>query len=93
MADAGRPVRQIAAALAISPHTVSLWLSRFYKGGLGALEMDQPGRGRKPLPPPVVNAVVEDARLSAEGGSPLTVRELARRHGISAASVSRILNK
>ena len=46
LAVEGVPNRQIAARTATSQPTVQLWRSRYQSGGLTALEIDQPGRGR-----------------------------------------------
>jgi transposase len=46
LAAEGMPNRQIAAKTATSQPTVQLWRSRYASGGIAALELDQPGRGR-----------------------------------------------
>src|SRR5665213_1468588 len=46
LAAEGMPNRQIAAKTATSQPTVHLWRSRYASGGIAALELDQPGRGR-----------------------------------------------
>jgi len=85
LAADGVPVSAIARRLGTTSKTVTLWLRRFRAGGLDALAKDAAGRGRKrSIPPSVVAAV----RAAAASG--LTVREIARRAGISAASVVRL---
>ena len=46
LAAEGMPNRQIAARTATWQPTVQLWRSRYANGGIAALELDQPGRGR-----------------------------------------------
>jgi len=46
LASEGVPNRQIALRLGASAPTVQLWRSRFEAGGVAALEIDKPGRGR-----------------------------------------------
>jgi transposase-like protein len=76
---------EIARRLGTTAKTTALWVRRFDVGGLDALEKDALGRGRKrSIPPEVVDAV----RAAAK--SRLPVREIARRTGISPASVVRL---
>jgi transposase len=85
LAADGVPASAIGRRLGTTSKTVALWLRRFAAGGLDALAKDALGRGRKrSIPPSVVAAV----RAAATSG--LTVREIARRAGISAASVVRL---
>lgn len=85
LAADGVPLSEIAHRLGTSAKTSALWLRRFHAGGLDALERDASGRGRKPsIPPDVVEAV----RAGVQ--SRLSVREIARRTGISPASVVRL---
>ncbi len=86
LAADGLPPSRIARRLGTTVKTASLWLRRFESGGVDALVKDASGRGRKPS---IAPAVIEDVRSGRRKG--LTVREIARRTGISPASVVRVL--
>ena len=87
LAAEGVPPSEIARRLGTTTKTTALWLRRFEAGGLDALTREAPGRGRKrSIPSTVVDAVRAGLR------NRLTVREIARRTGISPASVVRLSN-
>ena len=85
LAADGLSTSQIARRLGTTATTTALWLRRFDSGGVDALAADASGRGRKRSIAPDV--IVEVRRGRLEG---LTVREVARRAGISPASVVRL---
>ena len=87
LAAEGVPPSEIARRLGTTTKTTALWLRRFEAGGLEALTREAPGRGRKRSIP---SAVVEAVRAGLRNR--LTVREIARRTGISPASVVRLSN-
>jgi transposase len=49
LAADGKRNEQIAAELELDPSVVGRWRSRFSQHGLGGIEKDAPGRGRKPI--------------------------------------------
>ncbi len=85
LAADGISTSQIARRLGTTATTAALWLRRFDSGGVDALAADAPGRGRKRTI--AFDVIVEVRRGRREG---LTVREVARRAGISPASVVRL---
>ena len=81
----------VAARLGISRGTVSKWRARFLRGRLDGLT-DEPRPG---VPHTITDAQVEEVVVRTleevpEGGTHWSKRELARRVGISPASVHRI---
>jgi transposase len=85
LAANGISTSQIARRLGTTATTVALWLRRFDSGGVDALAVDASGRGRKRS---IASGVIAEVRRGREEG--LTVREVARRAGISPASVVRL---
>jgi transposase len=85
LATEGVPRAEIARRLGTTSKTTALWLGRFRAGGFDALAKDAPGRGRKRSIGP---AAIDAARAALKSG--MTVREIARRTGISPASVLRL---
>jgi transposase len=85
LAADGIPTSQIARRLGTTAATAALWLRRFDAGGVDALAVDASGRGRKRS---IALGVIDDVRRGRQEG--LTVREVARRAGISPASVVRL---
>jgi hypothetical protein len=77
----------VARRLATTRHTVRLWKRRFIEGGLEALRVDAPGRGRKPR----LDAGALDAVLRVSGEPRPSVRQLARQLGASSSAVHRAL--
>lgn len=85
LATEGLSTADIARRLGTTSKTAALWVRRFQVGGLDALTQDAPGRGRKPS---IAPAAIEAVRAGLKNG--LGVREIARRTGISPASVLRL---
>jgi transposase len=85
LAADGISASQIARRLGTTPATAALWLRRFAVGGADALAIDASGRGRKRS---IAPNTIDDVRRGRTEG--LTVREVARRAGISPASVVRL---
>jgi DNA invertase Pin-like site-specific DNA recombinase len=85
LAANGFSTSQIARRLGTTATTAALWLRRFDSGGVDALAVDASGRGRKRS---IAPGVIDEVRRGRQEG--LTVREVARRAGISPASVVRL---
>jgi transposase len=93
MAHRGRPHRDIAADLAITPRTVQRWLNRYLESGLAALR-PRKARGAEPRIPPemaeeVRRWVIEGPARQGLDRANWTYAELAehlyRTHGIRAS--------
>ena len=90
LASEGLSGRAIAARLHVAPATVRLWCERFSRHGVGSLQRDAPGRGRRPgMSYAGVRAVLEAMRETPESGA-WTPRTLAARAGTSASTVWRV---
>ena len=85
LATEGLAPAEIARRLGTTSKTTALWLRRFENGGLDALAKDAPGRGRKRS---IAPAAIDAARAGLKNG--MSLREIARRTGISPASVLRL---
>jgi transposase len=89
LASRGLTVPEVAAHVHVAPATVRLWIRRFQQGGVGALERDARGRGRRPgMLRDVVLSVLQTMRQAddAERSS----RRIAAAAGTSAATVWRV---
>lgn len=84
-ASEGHPIAAIARRLGSSRGTVRLWCERFTAEGPPVLLRDAPGRGRKPR---ISASAIAKATSEAPG---LSIRQLARRLGMSASAVHRAL--
>jgi transposase InsO family protein len=86
---AGDTVKDAAAAFSVSPRTASKWLARFRLGGTAALQdcSSRPKRLRQPTP------LLRQQEVIALRRQKLTGYEIARRTGLSRATVSRLLRK
>ena len=95
LASEGVPNRQIALRLGASAPTVQLWRSRFEAGGVAALEIDKPGRGRpKVLGEEFTARVVSTVlRTPPPGMSHWSVRVLAETLQASPTAVHRVLRE
>src|SRR5271157_4309493 len=83
----------IAARLATSVPTVSLWSGRFERAGLAGLT-DKAGRGRKTsIPPAKIETVVTEVTRPPANRTRWSVRSMSRHAGISASTVQRIWSK
>jgi Homeodomain-like domain/IclR helix-turn-helix domain len=78
----------VGKRLRVTRQTVRLWRRRFETGGPPTLVRDAPGRGRKRL----ISAESVTALLKVKPGAKRpTIRELARRLGVSPSSVHRLV--
>jgi transposase len=83
----------VAARLATSAPTVSIWSSRFEKAGLAGLQ-DKAGRGRKPsIPAAKLERVVTEVTQPPKNRTRWSVRSMSRHAGISPSSVQRVWSK
>ena len=90
LAARGLPVSQIAAQVHVTPATVRLWCRRFEENGIGALEHDARGRGRRPgMTFPRVRAVL-DAMRELPPATRVTARRVATAAGTGATTVWRV---
>jgi transposase-like protein len=78
----------IAQRLGTTVNTVTLWCRRFEAGGPESLTKDASGRGRKRT---IARELAESVRTGLNNG--VGVRAIARRSGISPASVIRIRDR
>lgn len=89
---AGQSIGEVAAALGMSRNSVRLWARRFEGGGIEAIRVDAPGRGR---PSALSVADVERLRAlrtDANGeGTPVSIRKLARLYGVAPSTIHRAL--
>jgi transposase len=88
----GMPNAQISAVVGVSRPTVLAWRAEFAERGLWRFGQVASGRGRKPsIPQGTVDEVVElTLHHRPEGATHWSVRSMARRVGISPATVQRI---
>jgi len=92
LAAGGMSNSAIARRLGIGRPTVIGWRERFADGGVAALGITRPGRGRKPsIPASQVKAIVEATLHSTPpGATHWSCRSMARAQGVSPATVQRI---
>ena len=92
LAADGMPNSATARRLGVSRPTVIGWRERFAEGGVAALGITRPGRGRKPsIPASQVKAIVEATlHTTPPGATHWSCRSMARAQGISPATVQRI---
>jgi len=85
----GHTLKAAAAAFRVSSRTVSKWLARYRQGGVGALadRSSRPKRLRRPTP------LLRQEEVLALRRQKLTGYEIARRTGLSRATVSRLLRR
>jgi len=91
-AAAGQANAEIARELQTSRPTVLLWRQRFVASGIPALQHDAPGRGRRPtIAPETVQAILRaTTQTTPRGTTQWSTRTMAKAHGVSNATVSRI---
>jgi transposase len=90
LASEGHSVTEIARRLAVTPATVRLWCERFHRRGVGALEKDAPGRGRRPGMDKRTVVAVLRAMSTPPAGRVWTARTLAAAVGTSVSTVWRV---
>jgi transposase InsO family protein len=85
----GHTLKAAAAAFKVSTRTASKWLARFHQGGVAALvdRSSRPKRLRQPTP------FLRQEEVIALRRQKLTGYEIARRTGLSRATVSRLLRR
>ena len=83
---------EIAERVGVSRSSVIEWRRRFQAEGVSAIGVVRPGRGRKPsISQATVDAIVNDTLHSKpEGETHWSTRTMARKHGVSSATVQRI---
>jgi transposase len=92
LASGGMSNSAIGRRLGVSRPTVIGWRERFAEGGVAALGITRPGRGRKPsIPASQVKAIVEATlHTTPPGATHWSCRSMARAQGVSPATVQRI---
>ena len=92
LAAGGMSNSATARRLGVSRPTVIGWRERFADGGVAALGITRPGRGRKPsIPASRVKAIVEATlHTTPPGATHWSCRSMARAQGVSPATVQRI---
>jgi transposase InsO family protein len=85
----GRSKAEVARAFCICAKTAAKWFKRFQSGGEAALSdrSSRPHRLRSPTPQPLIEQTIELRNTRIPG------KEVARRLGLSPATVSRILRR
>jgi transposase InsO family protein len=85
----GETVKVAAAAFSVSPRTASKWLARFRQGGVAAFQdrSSRPHRLHRPTP------LLRQEEVLTLRRQKLTGYEIARRTGLSRATVSRLLRR
>ena len=89
----GCSVRSTAAELGTYPNTIARWRDRYRAGGVDAVGVIAPGRGRKPeIDPAVIEAIVDDTlhTVPDDGSTAWTTRSMADRHGVGKDTVARL---
>lgn len=84
--------RAIANELEVSRPTVIMWRQRFTSGGADALTQTKKGRGRRPgISARRIKAIIHDTlHTKPPDATHWSCRSMARRHGVSPATVQRI---
>jgi transposase len=89
----GSSVRSTAARLGSYPNTVTRWRDRYLAGGVAAVGVVAPGRGRKPeIASETVAAIVSDTlhTIPDDGATAWSTRTMGERHGVGKDTVARI---
>lgn len=84
---------QIARECATTPDTVRRWRAKFDAGGVEAVGVIAPGRGRKPeISADVIDAIVDDTLRSVpdDGSTAWSTRTMGDRHGVGKDTIARI---
>ena len=91
----GTANKRLARQLVTSLPTVLLWRRRFEEEGLAGVLQDRPRSGRPPQISPQKEAEIVEATRTTKpkNATHWTVRTMARRQGVSPASVQRIWKK
>jgi transposase/transcriptional regulator with XRE-family HTH domain len=91
-AAAGRTNEQIAAALKITRQKAARWRARFRALGRAGLENDAPGRGRKPVYGPDIQALIVQRTLRTlpPQATQWSQRSLAKALDLSDSTVGRV---
>ena len=91
-AASGRPNREIAGQLCVSPKTVALWRRRFLEARLSGIEKEAPRGRRRSGPPENTVRRILDATIHGRppGACFWTTRSLANTLGISPSTVHRV---
>jgi transposase len=90
LAAKGIGVRAIGGQVGMHRNQVAKWRRRYLRGGLGALQ-DEPRSGRKSrLSTEVLRQIVDQATRPPQGRARWTCRAMARKLGISKATVQRV---
>lgn len=92
LAAEGVSNNQVAQRLGVSRSTVILWRRRFMAAGPTGLTVIEKGRGRPAtvLPGKVKQIVDTTLQTKPKGATHWSCRTMAKRHGVSAATVQRI---
>ena len=92
LAVEGKNNEQIAAALGITRQKAARWRARFSQLGRAGLENDAPGRGRKPVYGPEIQALIVERTLRTlpEQATQWSQRSLAKALDLSDSTVGRV---
>jgi transposase len=84
---------QIGRECATNADTVRRWRARFAAGGVDAVGVIAPGRGRKPaIPQATIDEIVSDTLHSVpdDGSTAWSTRTMGERHGVGKDTIARI---
>ncbi len=89
MVESGQSRQAAARAAGVCPRTAGKWVERYEAEGLGGLQdrSSRPRTLRMPTPQPIVERIIALRRER------LTGQHIARKTGVSAATVSRVLQR
>lgn len=92
LAAEGQTNEQIAATLAITRQKAARWRGRFAEFGRAGIEADAPGRGRKPVYGPEMQALIVERtlRTSPASATHWSQRSLAKALEVSDSTVGRV---
>lgn len=92
LAVEGENNEQIAATLGITRQKVARWRARFAASGRAGLESDAPGRGRKPIYGPEIEALIVERTLRTlpPQATHWSQRSLAKTLDLSDSTVGRV---
>jgi transposase len=93
LASQGLRTSEIAQRLTVAPATVRMWCERFARHGVGILERDAPGRGRRPGMSASHRLAVLQALAHAPPDRRWTARTLAFKAGVSPTTAWRVLKR
>lgn len=92
LAAEGKDNGEIATELKVDPKTVARWRGRFAESGRVGIETDAPGRGRKPVYGPEIEALIVERTLRTlpPARTQWSLRSLAKVLDVSSRTIGRV---